>query len=146
MIPLAILCLAGAATAAEAPQGEPPMTVTDAAQLPVQRFPWGSLQWLCDGALSPGAAQTVGLAEILPGFTNPLHYHPNCEEILHVLSGTGAHAFDGRSAELKPGMTIRIPAGVKHNMRNTGADVLRCLIAFSSGERKTVFLKEATPK
>lgn len=118
------------------------MTVTDAAQLPEQRSSWGTLKWLCDGKLSPGAAQTVGIAEIFPGQVNPLHYHPNCEEVLYMISGTGVHSFDGRTVELRPGMTIRIPAGVKHNLKNTGAEPIRCLISFSSGDRQTVFLEK----
>lgn len=118
------------------------MTVTDAAKLPEQTFPWGTLKWLCDGKLSPGAAQTVGIAEILPGHENPLHYHPNCEEVLYMISGKGVHSFDGRTVDLGQGMTIRIPAGVKHNLRNTGTEPIRCVISFSSGDRQTVFLEQ----
>lgn len=120
--------------------------VTDAAQLPVEKNSWGTLQWLSNGKLSPGAAQTVGLATILPGQKNPVHFHPNCEEVLHVLSGRGLHSYDGRTVELKVGMTIRIPAGVKHNMVNTGTETLRTLISFSSGDRKTVFLDQSPAK
>lgn len=120
--------------------------VTDAAQLPVEKNSWGTLQWLSNEKLSPGAAQTVGLATILPGQRNPVHYHPNCEEVLHVLSGRGVHSYDGRTIELKVGMTIRIPAGVKHNMINTGPETLRTLISFSSGDRKTVFLDQPSAK
>jgi len=115
--------------------------VTDAAQLPVERYEWGTLQWLCNATLSPGSQQTLGLAVILPGRQNPLHYHPNCEEVLHVLSGQGRHSYDGRWVDLTPGMTIRIPAGVKHNLVNTGGEPLRTLIAFSTGDRQTVFLE-----
>jgi mannose-6-phosphate isomerase-like protein (cupin superfamily) len=43
--------------------------------------------------------------------------------------------------DLRPGSTIRIPAGVRHNMENTGAEPIVCLIAFSSGTRETVFLE-----
>lgn len=120
--------------------------VTDAAQLPVDKQSWGTLQWLCNEKLSPGAAQTVGIATILPGQKNPVHFHPNCEEVLHVLSGQGVQSYDGRTIELKPGMTIRIPAGVKHNMVNTGKETLRTLISFSSGDRKTVFLDQQPAK
>jgi len=118
--------------------------VTDTAQLPVEKNSWGTLQWLCNGKLSPGAAQTVGIATILPGQRNPVHFHPNCEEVLHVLSGRGLQSYDGRAIELKAGMTIRIPAGVKHNMVNTGPETLKALISFSNGDRQTVFL-EAPP-
>jgi len=113
--------------------------VTDAAQLPVERNEWGTLQWLCNGKLMPGAEQTVGLATILPGKQNPMHYHPNCEEVLYVIAGEGLQSYDGRTITLKAGMTIRIPAKVKHNLTNTGTEPLRTLVSFSSGNRKTVW-------
>lgn len=122
------------------------MFVADAEQIPTEQFPWGTLKWLCNGKLSPGAAQTIGIAETLPGHSNPTHFHPNCEEVLYVISGCGTHLSEGRTVALKPGVTIRIPAGVKHNMRNTGAEPIRCLISFSSGDRKTVFLDDAKPQ
>jgi mannose-6-phosphate isomerase-like protein (cupin superfamily) len=53
----------------------------------------------------PGAEQTVGLATILPGKQNPVHYHPNCEEVLYVISGKGVQSYDSRTIELKAGMT-----------------------------------------
>ena len=115
--------------------------VTDAAELPVETNVWGTLQWLMNGKLSPGAAQTVGIATILPGARNPLHFHPNCEEVLYVISGRGRQSYDGRAIELKPGMTIRIPSGVKHNMVNSGSEALITVISFSNGDRKTVFLE-----
>ncbi len=114
--------------------------LTDTARLTTESFEWGTLTWLCNGKLSPGAGQTVGLCHIHPGQGNPVHYHLNCEEVLHMLSGTGQHGFDGESVELRAGMTIRIPLGVKHNLTNTGDETIVCLIAFNSGERETVFL------
>lgn len=120
--------------------------VTDAAGLPVEQNLWGTLQWVCNEKLMPGSAQTVGLATILPGKKNPVHYHPNCEEVLYVISGQGLQSYDGRTVELKAGMTIRIPAKVKHNMLNTGTEPLRTLVSFSSGNRKTVFLQEQPTK
>lgn len=115
--------------------------VTDSSQLPTESFDWGTLQWLTNARLSPGAALTVGLCHILPGKRNPVHYHPNCEEVLYLLSGQGEHRLDGELVQLSAGMTIRIPTGVKHNLANTGVEPLVCLIAFSSGDRQTVFLE-----
>jgi mannose-6-phosphate isomerase-like protein (cupin superfamily) len=120
--------------------------VTDAAQLPVEQNAWGTLQWVCNEKLMPSSAQTVGLATILPGKHNPVHYHPNCEEVLYVISGQGLQSYDGRTIELKAGMTIRIPANVKHNMINTGTETLRTLVSFSSGDRQTVFLDQPPAK
>ncbi len=120
--------------------------VTEASQLPVQQNDWGTLQWVCNGKLMPGSAQTVGLATIFPGKQNPVHYHPNCEEVLYVLSGEGVQSYDAHTIGLKPGMTIRIPAKVKHSLRNTGNEPLRTLVSFSSGNRKTVFLEQPRAK
>ncbi len=53
----------------------------------------------------------------------------------------GRHSLDDETVELKPGSTIRIPAGVKHNLENTGSETITCLISFSSGARETVFLE-----
>ena len=116
--------------------------VTDTARLPVEQNDWGTLQWVCSDKLMPGSGLTVGLATIFPGKQNPLHYHPNCEEVLYVISGQGVHSYDGRTIPLKAGMTIRIPAKVKHNMVNTGTEALRTIVSFSTGDRKTVFLEE----
>jgi phosphonatase-like hydrolase len=115
--------------------------VTNEAQLPTESFEWGTLKWLCSGTLLPGAAQTVGLCHILPGRRNPLHYHPNCEEVLYLLAGQGLHTLDEKSIALQAGSTIRIPAGVKHNLTNTGSEPIVCLISFSSGQREAVFLE-----
>ena len=114
--------------------------VTDAAQLAIERNDWGTLQWVCSGKLMPGAEQTVGLATILPGKQNPVHYHPNCEEVLFVISGEGVQSYDDRTVALKTGMTIRIPPNVKHNLTNTGKEPLRTLVSFSSGDRQTVWV------
>ena len=113
---------------------------TDLVDLPTETFEWGTLTWLCNSKLSLGAKQAVGVCHIHPGRGNPVHYHPNCEEVLHMLAGTGRHSFDDQSIELRAGMTIRIPSGVRHNLTNVGDAPITCLIAFNSGERETVFL------
>src|SRR5262245_13554048 len=103
---------------------------TDSQRLSAESFAWGTIKWLVSGKLSPGAAQMLGICHILPGQANPLHYHPNCEELLYVLSGTCRHSYDGQWVALGPGMTIRIPAGVRHNLHNDGGETLTCIIAF----------------
>ena len=100
---------------------------------------------MCSGKLVPGVLQTVGVTRILQGQKNPRHYHSNCEEVLYMLAGQGPHSLDERAVDLKAGMTIRIPAGVKHHLTNTRPEPLVCLVKFSIGERQAVFLNEPTP-
>lgn len=104
--------------------------------------PWGSLRWVCNQRIDPRAEQTFGLVTILPGQQNPLHYHPNCEELLYVLAGECEHRYGDRSVHLSTGDLIRVPTGVHHNARNTGAEPLRLVVSFSSGDRQTVMVDD----
>jgi oxalate decarboxylase/phosphoglucose isomerase-like protein (cupin superfamily) len=109
--------------------------------LQVQSFDWGTLQWLANGAVLPGAAQTLGICHLFAGKSNPLHYHPNCEEILYVQHGVGKHLLDQEWVPVRPGSVVRIPAMMKHKLVNEGPDTMITIIAFSSGDRQTVFLE-----
>jgi len=66
--------------------------------------------------------------------------------VLYVISGQGVQSYDGRTIELRAGMTIRIPAKVKHNLANTGTEPLRTLVSFSSGDRQTVWIGQQPAK
>ena len=118
------------------------MPVTRLSETTAEEFPWGTLNWLMGQAIDPDAKQTFGMAVIQPGQQNPPHYHPNCEEILYVVSGTCEHTYGDDSYHLKPGDSIRVPAGVIHHAINNGDEPLRAVISFSSGDRQTVFLEE----
>jgi quercetin dioxygenase-like cupin family protein len=108
-------------------------------QAPLE-FPWGAIKWLMNNDLDEDAEQTFGIVFIGPGQKNPRHFHPNCEELLHVLSGTCTHSLGDQSYPMSPGDLIRIPAGVVHHAENDGWEPLRAIISFSDGDRKTVFL------
>src|SRR5918998_2557147 len=75
---------------------------------------WGHLSWLVGENEMPGAEQTLGVVTIQPGERNPLHLHPNCEELLYVVSGECDHLLGDDLYQLKPGSVIRIPRGVPH--------------------------------
>ena len=109
--------------------------------LEIQTFDWGTLQWLASDAVLPGSIQTLGICHMFAGKANPLHYHPNCEEILYVQQGTGKHLLDQEWVPVRPGSVVRIPIGMKHKLINEGADTMITIIAFSSGDRQTVFLE-----
>jgi len=116
--------------------------VTHADERPALTFPWGGIKWLCNRETDPEAKQTLGLVFINPGAHNPLHYHPNCDELLHVLSGTCDHRLNDEVVRLNPGDTVRIPTGVPHNATSAGWEPLRLLVSFSSADRQTVTLEE----
>ena len=116
--------------------------VITADQGEAQVFAWGGIRWLMGKALDGEAAQTFGIVFIAPGQKNPRHYHPNCEELLYVLSGTCEHSLGDETFRLGPGDLIRVPQGVLHNAVNTGWEPVRMLVCFSSPDRQTVMVEE----
>lgn len=103
---------------------------------PVADFDWGKIKWLIEGKDTPGAEQTFGVVTIQPGQRNPLHSHPNCEELLYVVSGECEHKLGDEMYKLRPGSVIRIPRGVKHWARCSSAEPMVAIISFSDGDRR----------
>lgn len=104
---------------------------------------WGELAWLVGAEHMPGAEQTFGVVTIPSGNRNPLHRHPNCEELLYVLSGECDHKLGDEMFHLTPGTVIRIPRGIPHWARCTTDEPLVAVISFSSAERLTENLDES---
>lgn len=103
---------------------------------------WGTVSWLINEVVTEGAEQTFGVVTINPGQSNPLHLHPNCEEILYVVSGTCEHRLGEDTVALSPGMAICVPRGTPHCARTTSAERLVVVVSFSSPDRQTVNLGE----
>jgi quercetin dioxygenase-like cupin family protein len=116
-----------------------PQPVREAEQ-PALPFEWGAIKWLCNREIDPEAQQTFGLVFINPGQQNPPHYHPNCEELIYVLSGECDHRLGEATLPLGPGSLLRIPANAVHCAVNTGWEPVRMVIVYSAADRETVFL------
>lgn len=101
----------------------------------VQKYPWGWIRWLMNSKLDPKSEMTFGVVYIKPNQSNPLHLHPNCEECLHVLSGSCEHLLGDKWLKLKKGDTLRIPLGVHHAAR-TGDESCRAVIVYNTGDRQ----------
>lgn len=101
--------------------------------------PWGKLTWLASREMGNSNTMTFGRVTIPAGQTNPRHRHPNCDEILHLLSGRLEHRLGDDLFLLNPGDTISIPAGQWHNARALDGMDAEMVICFSSADRETEF-------
>jgi quercetin dioxygenase-like cupin family protein len=82
---------------------------------------------------------TFGRVVIPADQENPRHRHPNCDEILHLLSGRIEHSLGEESFVLQVGDTISIPAGQWHNAKALDGVDAEMVICFSSADRQTEF-------
>jgi quercetin dioxygenase-like cupin family protein len=104
----------------------------------VVEYPWGHLTWYVSRELKNSNTMTVGEAVIKPGHENRRHFHPNCDEVMHVIHGRILQSIDDRTIEMQLGDTVSIPAGVKHNAKNIGTQDAVLAISFSSADREVV--------
>ena len=107
-------------------------------ETPLTNESWGQLAWMIGAKETPGSEQTFGIVTIHPEQRNPLHSHPNCEELLYVISGECEHLLGDELYRLSAGSVIRIPRGVRHWARCTSTEPLTAVISFSSPERQAV--------
>ena len=72
-----------------------------------------------------------GLAEFPAGTLAAAHTHPAEEEIIYILSGTGAILAGEQEIRLEPGVAIFIPPGLVHQIHVDGGAVLKLVTLFS---------------
>ena len=64
--------------------------------------------------------QSLAEATLQPGGETQAHFHPQTEEWYYLLSGEGLMAVEEEIHSVRVGDGIAIPAGKKHQIRNTG--------------------------
>jgi oxalate decarboxylase/phosphoglucose isomerase-like protein (cupin superfamily) len=113
------------------------MGAVDEKAYPTETFDWGIIKWTVTPGDTPDASLTFGEVVLLPGKGHERHNHPEAEEILYVLSGTGEQTVEsqdgGQPFTVRAGDTIHIPVGVFHSTTNTGWAPLRLLALYSPG-------------
>lgn len=84
-----------------------------------QQFPWGTLKWMSAPGVTGASEFSAGIVQLKPGKGHERHNHPDSEEILYVVSGSGKQSVDGEQREIGPGEMVYIPRGVYHSTINT---------------------------
>ncbi len=95
-------------------------------------LPGRQLQWL----VTP---ETVGAEKLsiaimtCPAFSvvRPMHAHRDTEEVILILEGEGEAWVEGDRTFFKRGDAVLFPANSRHQVRNTGSDVLMTASIFS---------------
>ena len=122
---------------------EPVLTVMRKGAVPREAYPGGEIHWLASRKTNGARELTFGHTVIDVGQHNPLHRHPNCEEVLYVHSGEIEHFIEGApKLRMGAGDVILVPRDVVHQAVNIGDQPANLLVAFSSSERETVIIDQ----
>ena len=118
---------------------KPPIIVTRAGQVPKEQYGQAHIEWLASKAASGARELMFGLTSIDVGGSSPMHRHPNCEEVLHMLEGEIEQVVEGgHRFRMSAGDTITIPRNIKHRAINVGQKPALMVVVFSSAERQTI--------
>ena len=94
-----------------------------------------TMDWLMEDAIAPGAGLSLARMCVDAGVTSAAHRHPDCNEVVHLLSGEVEQHCGTDWLAMRPGETLLIPAGSVHQTRNKGNETAVQIIAYSSGAR-----------
>lgn len=73
------------------------------------------------------AVMSVAEATVQPGGQTFMHVHKQSQEIYHITGGSALMNLGDEEIAVEPGDTVLIPAGMSHNVRNTGSEPLKIL-------------------
>lgn len=62
--------------------------------------------------------------------------HAEHDQFIRVDRGAGEAVIDGVTSEIADGWSVLVPAGARHNIRNTGADALKLYTLYAPPEHR----------
>ena len=98
--------------------------------------PWGSMSWLVDADLTPGAEMSIARMELAPGAVSQLHHHPNSDEAISLVTGCVTALVDGREVPMRPGDVCWVSRHINHAFRNDGASAAVLMVTYSASRRE----------
>ena len=61
----------------------------------------------------------------------PAHAHPNGEELIYIIRGTGRVVVDGEVDPVREGTAVLFPQGSVHMLQNTGGEEMKVICFFA---------------
>lgn len=81
-----------------------------------------------------GTHSQLVIMTIPPGGEIGEEIHPETDQILIFISGTGEADVDGETRQVTQGDLVAVPGGAKHNFRNTGVNPLVLYTVYGPAE------------
>ncbi len=90
------------------------------------------MRWLVTPENMGAEHLSVNLIRVPAGETvKPAHSHPNGEEVIYIMSGTGKVYIDGNVDAVSAGTAVLFRQGAVHMLRNDGSDEMKVICFFA---------------
>ena len=100
--------------------------------VPELDLPGRHLRWVITSENVKAKCSSACIIRVPPGETvKPAHSHPNGEEVIHIICGTGRVYIDGNIEAVREGSTVLFPQGAIHMLQNTGKEEMKVICFFA---------------
>ncbi len=108
------------------------LPIVDENSVKAHDVPGRSLRWVVTKENTNAQQCSMCVIEVHPGqAVRPAHSHPNGEEVIYILNGTGRVMIDGVVEPVRGGCAVLFPQGSIHMLQNTGADKMKVACFFA---------------
>jgi len=108
------------------------LPIVDETSIEALDLPGRDLRWLVTQESTGAKHCTMCVIEVQPGQTvRPAHSHPNSEEVIYILQGSGRVMIDGVVEPVKAGCAVLFPKGAIHMLRNSGGELMKVACFFA---------------
>src|SRR5689334_1710872 len=108
------------------------MTILHETDVAEVEHPGRFMRWLANADSLPAKNLSVCVIRVMPGETvRPAHSHPNSEELIYIITGSGKVMIENEVGEVKAGSAILFEQGKVHMLRNTGDTEMKVICFFA---------------
>jgi quercetin dioxygenase-like cupin family protein len=95
-------------------------------------LPGRHLRWVVNEQSLNAAKCSMCVIRVAPGETvRPAHSHPNGEEVIYIVRGSGRVMIEGQVEAVREGSIVLFPQGAVHMLQNTGAEEMKAVCFFA---------------
>lgn len=108
------------------------LPIVDENSIEALDLPGRLLRWVVTNENTGARHCTMCVIEVQPGQTvRPAHSHPNGEEIIYIVQGSGRVMIEGVVEPVKAGCAVLFPQGNIHMLQNSGNELMKVACFFA---------------
>jgi quercetin dioxygenase-like cupin family protein len=108
------------------------LPIVDENSIEALDLPGRHLRWVVTKESTGAEHCSMCVIEVEPGQTvRPAHSHPNGEEVIYILTGSGRVMIEGVVEPVKAGCAVLFPQGNVHMLQNSGSERMKVACFFA---------------
>jgi quercetin dioxygenase-like cupin family protein len=108
------------------------LPIVNEATIEALDLPGRHLRWMITKDNVDAQHCSMCMIEVAPGQTvRPAHSHPNGEEVIYIIEGSGRVLIDGVVEPVKQGSAVLFPQGSIHMLQNSGEQGMKVACFFA---------------